>query len=78
MRTRCKDRLQKRRRFFRLASSVELLLPDAAGLYEEISTHHCYRPALLRSSTDPGIFFLRTAQATSAVAAYDQMTFYEA
>lgn len=56
-----------------------LILPDLGGLYEAIDAYiRCHRPRLLRGATDPGTFFVKTVKTTSANAAYNQTTFYEA
>jgi hypothetical protein len=56
-----------------------LILPNLGGLYEYLEewlTQH--RQALLGRARDPGTFFVKTAKSSSANAAYDQNTFYEA
>ncbi|MFC3677776.1 hypothetical protein [Ferrovibrio xuzhouensis] len=56
-----------------------LVLPDMAGLYEMIDAYlNRHRQRLLMSAEDPGTFFVKTAKSTSAEAAYNQNTFYEA
>jgi hypothetical protein len=56
-----------------------LVLPDLVGLYGRIDNYiERHRPRLLGPATDPGTFFVKTAKATSADAAYDSNTFYEA
>ncbi|MBO6666463.1 MAG: hypothetical protein JJ922_02910 [Parvibaculum sp.] len=56
----------------------QLRLPDLGGLYEAIERYTFARPRLLHSATDPQAFFVKTVKKTSADAAYDQTTFYEA
>lgn len=56
-----------------------LILPNLAGLYDMIDawiTRH--RPLLLGPAADPGTFFVKTVKKSSASAAYEQATFYEA
>lgn len=56
-----------------------MVLPDLGGLYGMIEAwigHH--RACLLGPAEDPGTFFVKTVKKTSASAAYDQNTFYEA
>lgn len=56
-----------------------LILPDLAGLYEMIEAYlDRHRTRLLGHATDPGTFFVKTVKLSSARAAYDQNTFYEA
>lgn len=56
-----------------------LLLPDLAGLYNYIEAYlGRHRAILLRKARDPGTFFIKTVKTTSAGAAYDQTSFYEA
>lgn len=56
-----------------------LVLPNLAGLYGYIDDYVSkHRPALLRSASDPGTFFVKTVKTRSKSAAYDQTTFYEA
>lgn len=56
-----------------------LLLPDIAGLYEEIDAYIAdHRGRLLRSSSDPGTFFVKSAKHSSQSGAYNQTTFFEA
>lgn len=57
----------------------QLVLPDLGGLNEAIDTYvRLHRPRLLRGMSDPETFFVKTVKTTSANAAYDQSTFYEA
>jgi len=56
-----------------------LVLPDLGGLYEMIQTYiERHRSRLLGDATDPETFFVKTVKITSADAAYNQTTFYEA
>ncbi len=56
-----------------------LILPDLAGLYNVIEAYlDRHRVRLLGRATDPGTFFVKTVKLSSARAAYDQNTFYEA
>lgn len=56
-----------------------LVLPDLDGLYGHIRAYvEIHRLRLLGSAEDPGTFFVKTVKTTSASAAYDQTTFYEA
>lgn len=56
-----------------------LLLPDIGDLYATIETWiGLHRAILLRDSPDPQTFFVKTVKITSADAAYNQTTFYEA
>jgi hypothetical protein len=56
-----------------------LLLPDIGGLYAMIEDWIVrHRPVLLRDAADPHTFFVKTVKITSADAAYNQTTFYEA
>jgi hypothetical protein len=56
-----------------------LVLPDLAGLYRRIDDYIArHRQRLVGPATDPGTFFVKTAKTTSADAAYDSNTFYEA
>jgi hypothetical protein len=56
-----------------------LVLPDIGGLYPQIEAYISrHRAVLLGRAEDPGTFFVKTAKASSDVAAYDQNTFYEA
>jgi hypothetical protein len=56
-----------------------LVLPDLAGLYRRIDDYIARRrQRLLGPAADPGTFFVKTAKTTSADAAYDSNTFYEA
>jgi hypothetical protein len=56
-----------------------LVLPDIAGLYAEIEAYvTVHRARLLGAAPDPGVFFVKTVKSTSASAAYDQTTFFEA
>ena len=56
-----------------------LVLPDLAGLYEQIDAYVArHRPRLLRGSKDPGVLFVKSVSGRSRDAAYDQTTFYEA
>jgi hypothetical protein len=55
------------------------VLPDLAGLYRRIDDYIArHRQRLVGPATDPGTFFVKTAKTTSADAAYDSNTFYEA
>jgi hypothetical protein len=54
-------------------------LPDLGGLYNAIGAYlDRHRQRLLKGAVDPGTFFVKTVRATSADAAFDQTTFYEA
>jgi hypothetical protein len=56
-----------------------VILPNLGGLYEQIEAYlNRHRARLLGPSADPGRFFVKTAKLSSANAAYDQNTFYEA
>jgi hypothetical protein len=56
-----------------------LLLPDLGGLYSYIDEWLAdHRQRLLGRARDPGTFFVKTVKTSSANAAYDQNTFYEA
>lgn len=56
-----------------------LVLPDLADLYGYLSAYISrHRARLLGTAEDPGTFFVKSAKSTSADAAYDQNTFYEA
>lgn len=56
-----------------------LILPDLAGLNDMIEAYlDRHRVRLLGRATDPGTFFVKTVKLSSARAAYDQNTFYEA
>jgi hypothetical protein len=56
-----------------------LVLPDLAGLYEQIDSYvRLHRQKLLGRSPDPGTFFIKTTKRSSQSAEYDQNTFYEA
>lgn len=56
-----------------------LNLPDLGGLYGYIDAWiDRHRAALLGRAGDPGTFFVKTMKVSSANAAYDQNTFYEA
>lgn len=56
-----------------------LNLPDLGGLYDHIEAWiDRHRGALLGRARDPGTFFVKTVKVSSANAAYDQNTFYEA
>lgn len=56
-----------------------LNLPDLGGLYGYIDAWiDRHRAALLGRARDPGTFFVKTVKISSANAAYDQNTFYEA
>lgn len=56
-----------------------ILLPDLARLYEFIDGYlDLHRAKLLAGADDPGTFFVKSVKSTSACAAYDQTTFYEA
>lgn len=56
-----------------------LILPDLAGLYDMIEAYlDRHRTRLLGHAADPGTFFVKTVKQSSARAAYDQNTFYEA
>lgn len=55
------------------------MLPDLLGLYEYIEAYvDRHRSVLLRTATDPGTFFVKSAKTTSTQAAYDITSFYEA
>ena len=56
-----------------------LVLPDLGGLYDMIEAWiGRHRGRLIGPAEDPGTFFVKTVKKTSASAAYDQTTFYEA
>jgi hypothetical protein len=56
-----------------------LVLPDLADLYVYLESYmNRHRARLLGNAPDPGTFFVKTVKTTSADAAYDQSTFYEA
>jgi hypothetical protein len=56
-----------------------LVLPNLGGLYDHLEAYiDRHRAVLLASARDTGTFFIKTVKATSANAAYDQTTFYEA
>jgi len=56
-----------------------LVLPDLADLYGYLEAYiKRHRNRLLGTAEDPGTFFVKSAKSTSADAAYDQSTFYEA
>lgn len=56
-----------------------ILLPNLARLYEFIDAYlDRHRAKLLGGASEPGTFFVKTVKASSASAAYDQTTFYEA
>ena len=56
-----------------------LLLPDLGNLYSFIDGYlNRHRARLLKGGGDPGTFFVKTAKATTANAAYDQTSFYDA
>ena len=56
-----------------------LILPDLAGLYDMIEAYlDRHRARLLGHAEDPVTFFVKTVKLSSARAAYDQNTFYEA
>lgn len=56
-----------------------LVLPDLGGLYGMIEAWiDRHRRRLLGPASDPGTFFVKTVKRTSAQAAYNQTTFYEA
>lgn len=56
-----------------------LVLPDLEGLYDLIEAWIVrHRPILLGQARDPQTFFVKTVKTTSADAAYNQTTFYEA
>lgn len=64
--------------FFR-KMPFRLLLPDLAGLYQQIDAYvSVHRAALLNGADDPRTFFVKTVKTTSRDAAYDQNSFYEA
>lgn len=57
----------------------QLKLPDLGGLYGYIDAYlERHRGRLLHRAADPRTFFIKTVKTTSADAAYDQNTFYEA
>ncbi len=61
------------------AKPFRLILPDLGGLYEKIESYiDRHRKRLIGPAADTGTFFVKTAKTTSANAAYDQHTFYEA
>jgi hypothetical protein len=56
-----------------------LVLPDLAGLYDAIEAYiDRHRATLIGEAKDPGTFFVKSVKRTSADAAYNQNTFYEA
>ncbi len=56
-----------------------LILPDLLNLYHYINVYiERHRKVLLGKATDPGTFFVKTVKLSSADAAYNQTTFYEA
>ncbi|MGH6950670.1 MAG: hypothetical protein ACREH4_07345 [Vitreimonas sp.] len=56
-----------------------LVLPDLCGLYAHIDRYLEHdRALLLGPARDPGAFFIKTVKRSSAEAAYNQTTFYEA
>ncbi len=56
-----------------------LILPDLLDLYHYINAYiERHRKILLGHATDPGTFFVKTVKLSSADAAYNQTTFYEA
>lgn len=56
-----------------------LLLPDLGELYRHIETYISrHRVTLIGRAQDPGTFFVKSVKASSADAAYNQTTFYEA
>lgn len=56
-----------------------LILPDLLDLYHYINAYiERHRKVLLGQATDPGTFFIKTVKLSSADAAYNQTTFYEA
>ena len=57
----------------------QLVLPDLGGLNEAMDAYvRRGRPRLLQGAPDPATFFVKTVKTSSASAAYDQTTFYEA
>jgi hypothetical protein len=56
-----------------------LVLPDLDGLYDRIDAWiDRHRAILIRNAVDPQTFFVKTVKLSSAEAAYNQTTFYEA
>ncbi len=56
-----------------------LVLPDLGRLYELIDAYvERHRAGLIGPATDPGTFFVKSVKQSSASAAYNQNTFYEA
>lgn len=56
-----------------------LVLPNLGGLYDMIDAWISrHRPVLIGPADDPGTFFVKSVKQTSASAAYNQTTFYEA
>ncbi|NTC82089.1 hypothetical protein [Agrobacterium tumefaciens] len=56
-----------------------LILPDLLDLYHYINAYiERHRKVLLGQANDPGTFFIKTVKLSSANAAYNQTTFYEA
>lgn len=56
-----------------------LILPDLLDLYYYINAYiERHRKVLLGNADDPGTFFVKTVKLSSADAAYNQTTFYEA
>ena len=60
-------------------SPFRLVLPDLGGLYGYLGTYISrHRGLLLGAAVDPETFFIKTVKVSSAEAAYNQTTFYEA
>jgi hypothetical protein len=56
-----------------------LVLPDLAGLYDQLEAYiDRHRVVLLGATPDPGTFFVKTTKLKSKSGAYNQCTFYEA
>ena len=61
------------------AKPFRLILPDLGGLYEAIEAWlDRHRARCLGPAQDPGTFFIKSVKRTSADAAYNQNTFFEA
>ncbi len=59
-------------------SPFRLVLPDLGGLYGYLGAYISRHRGVLLGAADPGTFFIKTVRASSAEAAYNQTTFYEA
>lgn len=64
---------------FFASKPFRLVLPDFGRLYELLDAYvDRHRSKLLNGARDPGTLFVKTVKVTSANAAYNQTTFYEA